>query len=181
MLRNTVIVHLLYMHVPSSWGKNKWRGTKVLMSLTCLCCTPSLYSERKRGKHWIITPVSGLAIERFKHASQVFWNSLLLGNPRHDGEISRILIFIDVHYWICAHFKLLSTSLSIFRMHIAYKGVSSTSRKTKAVSITRPVDGLLHVKELKSWFRNFLRMFVIVCTDYTALRRNNYIRTQTYH
>jgi len=24
-------------------------------------------------------------------------------------------------------------------------------------------------------------MFVIVCTDYTALRRNNYITTQTYH
>jgi len=24
-------------------------------------------------------------------------------------------------------------------------------------------------------------MFVIVCTDYTSLRRNNYTRTQNYH
>jgi hypothetical protein len=31
-------------------------------------------------------------------------------------------------------------------------------------SLQRPVDGLAQVKELKSWFRNFLIMLVTVCT-----------------
>jgi predicted ATP-binding protein involved in virulence len=52
---------------------------------------------------------------------------------------------------------------------------ATTSKKTRALSITRQFDGISHVKELKSWFKKFFKILIV-----NSRNSPNFMETQKF-
>jgi hypothetical protein len=90
---DTVLLYMLLFARARFKRKEHKTGNNCPYDINVFVLHAFLVLDTEQGKHWLITPVSGLEIEQFKQASLVFWNGLFLGYPRHDGEFSRILNF----------------------------------------------------------------------------------------